>query len=187
MFKRIAHIVLRLVFRPAEGWKELNPTENHRLFRRSYFYPVITFVSVFSFIAIFFSHKSFDLQLAIKTLILTFCTLFGGLSVSAWLLSEINHRFFSGEKNLSLYLRFAGYAYSPLYLIMMLVALLPDLVFLYVFVFYIASIVWEGSRNYLQIEAEQQTAFTVVTTGVLLLSPFVVRILLKIMLPGLQI
>ena len=187
MFKQIVHIILRFIFRPAEGWKERDVAENHQSFQRNFLYPVIAFVSVFSFIAIFFSHKSFDMELALKTLILTFFTLLGGLYVSAWLLSEVNQRFFSGEKDLPLFLRFAGYACSPLYLIMMLVALLPSLIFLYVFVFYVAVVVWEGTRNYLSIGADKQTTFTVAATFILLFTPFLLRGLLKIMLPGLQI
>ncbi|MDD6209077.1 MAG: hypothetical protein PUB21_00555, partial [Bacteroidales bacterium] len=161
--------------------------EDMNLFFKSYLYPTIGFVSAFSFVAIFFSHKSFDIELALKTFLLTFCSLFGGLYVAAYLIREVTSKFFGGDKELNLYLRFSGYSYALLYAVKMVVNLLPDLVFLYVFVLYTAAIVWEGCRNYLLIGEKEQVKFTVVATAILLFSPFVVGTVLKVLLPGLQI
>lgn len=187
MFKRIVHIISRLILRPAEGWRELDIIEEQSHFLRRFFYPLIAFVSAFSFVAVFFSHKSFDVELAFKHLMLTFCMLFGGLYLSAFLLSEITRKFFGGEKDFSLFIRFSGYSYSLLYVVIMVVALLPELVYLYVAALYTAVIAWEGSRNYLCVEADKQVKFTVAASIVLLLSPYVVVVVLKALLPGLQV
>lgn len=187
MFKRIAQFILRLILRPADAWRELDREEEMNSFFKNYLYPTIAFVSAFSFIAIFFSHKSFSFELALKTFLLTFCSLFGGLYLAAYLLREISNKFFGGGNDLSLYLRFSGYSYALLYAVKIVVNLLPDLIFLYVFVLYTAAIVWEGCRNYLFVEEEQQVKFTVIATAILLFAPFFVGTILKVLLPGLQV
>ena len=64
--------------------------------------------------------------------------------------------------------------------------LLPEFFFLRIFVLYTFYIVWEGAVPYMQIEEANRMKFVGYTTGLILLTPWIIEFVLSLLMPGLR-
>ena len=64
--------------------------------------------------------------------------------------------------------------------------LLPEFFFLRIFVLYTFYIVWEGAGPYMQVEEKIRLKFVGTATGLILLTPWLIEVILSMLMPGLR-
>lgn len=191
MLKNIFKQLYRLIFQPAEAWKELvgereEKVANNDSFFSTYLYPVIGIVSLLTFAGVFFHEKAFDVQLALRLTIRVLIALFAGFFMASFLLSKVMEHFFSIEENQKQCQRFVGYASALVYIMYMVSAIFPDYGFLQLILLYTIYIVWEGASIYMQIPEQERNKFTVIATVIILLSPFIIEKIMFLTMPGMR-
>ena len=82
--------------------------------------------------------------------------------------------------------RFVGYSSSLMFALNIVLMLLPEFFFLQIFVLYTFYIVWEGAGPYMQVEEKIRLKFVGVATGLILLMPRLIEVVLSMLMPGLR-
>ncbi len=105
-------------------------------------------------------------------------SLFGGYFLAACLVNALRIRLFMQDNDISLTRQFVGYAMAVLFLLQIIVGVLPDFhVIAWLLQFYIIYMVWEGSRNLMEVEEKDRLRFTLVSSILLIACPAAVRLL----------
>ncbi|MDH6313593.1 heme/copper-type cytochrome/quinol oxidase subunit 4 [Parabacteroides sp. PFB2-10] len=187
MFKEIFKWVVSLAWQPRKAWEELaNKEEGKEDFLGRFVYPLMGLLTVAAFLGILVTRKEFDVEVALKASIRTLVAFFGGYHLTVYLLNEIGSGWFKREKDLKRWQYFVGYSSSFLFALTALLMLVPEFFFLKIFVLYTFYIVWEGAPAYMQVEENEKVKFVAVVTGMILLVPNVIEIILKLLMPGLR-
>ena len=196
MYKDIFKWTAAVVTQPAKAWKMMVSKEASEAkaqgegnkddpFLTEYLYPFIGILTVAAFLSIF-THKEFVLEQALKSAIITCVSSFGGYYVAAYVLNELGKSFWGFEKNMKRWQHFVGYSSALMFVLDMVWMLLPDVFFLYIFVFYTFYIVWEGAEVYLSVGEKFRMKFTIATTVLIILTPMAIDKLLILLMPGLR-
>lgn len=187
MYKDIFKWVIMIISQPAKAWKELREKEEtNEVFLSRFIYPLIGLLTVIAFLGILFTRKEFDVELALKASIRTLVASFGGFFLSSYLLNEIWNGFFKREKDNPLWLRFVGYSSSLMFALNAVLMLIPEFFFLRVFILYTFYIVWEGAPIYMQVSDDERLKFVVISTSLILITPYLIEIVLFLLMPGLR-
>ena len=187
MYKEIVKWVISIISQPAKAWHVLaKKEENQEEFLSRFVYPLIGLVTVSAFLGILFTHKEFNLELALKSAIRTFVSSFGGFYLGAYVMNEVWQGIYKRKKDLKLWFRFVGYSSSLMYALNIILTLLPEFFFLRIFVLYTFFIVWEGAKPYMQVEEKERMVFVFITTCAILLTPPMIQQLLSMLMPGLS-
>lgn len=187
MYKEIFKLVVAIISQPAKAWDILTrKEENDDEFLSRFVYPLIGFVTVAAFLGVLFTRKEFDVELALKSSIRTLVAAFGGFYLASYLLNELWQGLFKREKDVRLCQRFVGYSSSLLFTLNIVLMLLPEFFFLRIFVLYTFYIVWEGASSYMQVEEKIRLKFIGIATGLILLTPWLIEIILSMLMPGLR-
>ncbi|MDR0835544.1 MAG: YIP1 family protein [Tannerella sp.] len=189
MFKELFNTAMSLIFKPTEAWMKLRNEqyEDNEKFLSRFVYPFIGLVALTAFIGIFFSQKEFNLQLALKSSILSLTSLLGGFFLASYILNEVWNRYFRYEKDFKLCQRFVGYASVVMFALNIVLSLLPDFFYLKICLLYTFYIVWEGAYPYMKIDENKQFKFSLIATALIILVPLLIEFLLKMLMPGLRI
>ena len=190
MFKNIFDLLIRLILQPAKAWDTLSDKQetNNDLFFKSYLYPLFGLVALLSFVGVFFSSKSFDIQLALKNSIRLIIAVFIGFYLASFLLSEVMKRIFDHSGEIKLCQRFVGYSSSLIYVLSMILSLFPEeFFFLYIFLFYTIYIIWEGSVRYMYIKEKEQVKFSAFASMIILVCPYLINTIMYMLMPGLRV
>lgn len=157
-------------------------------FHKSYLFPIIGLIALLSFAGtLLLSSKSLDLQLALKIVIKQALVYFGSFYLISFILSEYVFPRFGLAKDLGLSEQFAGYSSSLIYVVAMAQSLFPGFFwFLGIVVFYTIYIIWVGAAQFLKIEENQWTKFTIFASIIIMMVPHIVRLLVELM-PGMKI
>lgn len=188
MFRGILKRIVALVSQPGKAWLCLADEERDKeRFLSRYVYPLIGMVALAAFIAVFFTRKEFDFELALKSSIKSLIAAFGGFYLAVYLLNDIWERFFKREKDLTQWMFFVGYSSSLMFAMNIVLALLPEFFFLKLFVLYTVYIVWEGAEPYMRVAEAEKMKFVVITTAMILIMPAIIELGLFLLMPGLRI
>lgn len=188
MYKDIFKWVVLIVSQPAKAWEQLkNKEEKKDEFLSRFIYPLIGILTVAAFLGIFVTRKEFDIEIALKASILTLVASFGGFFLSVYILNEIWAGLFKREKDNKLWQRFVGYSSVLMFSLNIVLELIPELFFLPIFSLYTFYIVWEGAPIYMEVEDEDRLKFTVISTSLILITPYAIRFVMALLMPGLHI
>ena len=188
MLREIVDLIYSLILQPAKSWSELaekKDTDSEQFLNR-YLYPVFGIMALFAFIGVVTHKKEFDVQVALKTTISLVVSVFLGFYLASFALTEALNSVFGKIKQPKIHQQFVGYASSLIYVVNMLLALFPELVFLKFLILYTVYMVWEGATPYLDIEEDIKTKFTVIAGAIILIIPTLVESLIVVSMPGLR-
>ena len=181
MYKEIFKLVVAIISQPGKAWDILTKKEEKDdEFLSRFVYPLIGFVTVAAFLGVL------DVELALKSSIRTLVAAFGGFYLASYLLNELWQGLFKREKDMKLCQRFVGYSSSLMFALNIVLMLLPEFFFLRIFVLYTFYIVWEGAGPYMQVEEKIRLKFVGIATGLILLTPWLIEVILSMLMPGLR-
>ena len=186
MYKQLVILLLNFIIRPGKAWKECSEEQDtdNTDFLKSYLYPVFGIIALFSFAGILLYLKKWDVQIAIKQVIINTVSCFAGFYLAVFALSRLNMKYFGQQLTAAVCERFTGYASAAIYVTAILYSFflfLPIIQLLSLYTFYI---VWQGGAHYLQIKNEYLTKFTIFAGIIIILVPVIVRYLLILTIHG---
>lgn len=178
-YKSILQIALRLISSPARAWEEIRLQTDPRRVFTAFVYPMIGLCGLSVFIGTLVDYgwggpQSF--QLAMTRCCAVAVALFGGYFLAAWLINAFCTRFLHRPSDLPGIWQFSGYALVVLFLLRIILGILPDFQIIALLLqFYTLYIVWEGSRALLDIVEAHRLRFTLVSTLLLILCPWLIE------------
>lgn len=178
-YKSILQIALRLISSPAHAWEEIRLQTDPRRVFTAFVYPMIGLCGLSVFIGTLVDYgwggpQSF--QLAMTRCCAVAVALFGGYFLAAWLINAFCTRFLHRPSDLPGIWQFSGYALVVLFLLRIILGILPDFQIIALLLqFYTLYIVWEGSRALLDIAEAHRLRFTIVSTLLLILCPWLIE------------
>lgn len=178
-YKSILQIALRLISSPARAWEEIRLQTDPRRVFTAFVYPMIGLCALSVFIGTLVDYgwggpQSF--QLAMTRCCAVAVALFGGYFLAAWLINAFCTRFLHRPSDLPGIWQFSGYALVVLFLLRIILGILPDFQIIALLLqFYTLYIVWEGSRALLDIAEAHRLRFTLVSTLLLILCPWLIE------------
>lgn len=178
-YKSILQIALRLISSPARAWEEIRLQTDPRRVFTAFVYPMIGLCGLSVFIGILVDYgwggpQSF--QLAMTRCCAVAVALFGGYFLAAWLINAFCTRFLHRPSDLPGIWQFSGYSLVVLFLLRIILGILPDFQIIALLLqFYTLYIVWEGSRALLDIAEAHRLRFTLVSTLLLILCPWLIE------------
>ena len=178
-YKSILQIALRLISSPARAWEEIRLQTDPRRVFTAFVYPMIGLCGLSVFIGTLVDYgwggpQSF--QLAMTRCCAVAVALFGGYFLAAWLINAFCTRFLHRPSDLPGIWQFSGYALVVLFLLRIILGILPDFQIIALLLqFYTLYIVWEGSRALLDIAEADRLRFTLVSTLLLILCPWLIE------------
>jgi hypothetical protein len=177
-----------LILKPGEAWEQLSrQEEEHDTFLSRFIYPLIGLITLSAFLGILFTRKEFDFEIALKVTIRTLISVTGGFFLGAYLLNEMWKGVFNQPKNAELCRLFVGYSSSLMFVLNMVTALLPEFFFLQIVVLYTVYIIWEGAVVFMKVKEEKRLIFTVLTSLIVIVTPFIIEHALRMLMPGFRI
>lgn len=190
MFKKMFKRLWDLLSTPAKAWKVISIEESKgKPYLKEFFYPLIGFASITSFINPFIKGGLTINQMAwngIQSALVVFGSGFFGFMLASRLLDWIFVRWFDQKPDLKKAEILAAYSSAPILAISLLTRLISEFFFMKVFFLYIFAVIWEAATNFYSIDEKQQGRFTGAAGAVILLSPLVIEFLLRLILPGLK-
>ena len=135
MFKEIFSQLIAVIFRPSETWESLRrKEENTETFLSRFVYPLFGLIALSAFLGVLFTRKEFDFQIALKSSIKILVASMGGFFLGTHLLNELWYKVFKYPRDIKLIQRFVGYSSSLMFVLLILLALLPEFIFLWMFI-----------------------------------------------------
>lgn len=190
MYKNLFIQLWRVIRFPANAWKEAADTpETKKSYLTEFFYPLVGLASFAAFVNCFFDG---DLTLkqqlihGIQQFVVSFCSLFAGLFLSAKVLDWAFIRWFGQSSHFGKAEQLTVYSQAPVLAVSVLTRLIAELFFLKLLFLYVFAIVWEAAVNFYEIPPKLQGRFTLLAGTVILISPQLIEIILKFVLPGLK-
>jgi hypothetical protein len=189
MFKELFNTAILLILRPSEAWMKLKEEqeEDNEKFLSRFVYPFIGLMAFTAFIGIFLSRKDFDVQVALKSSILSLTSSLGGFFLASYALNDVWSRYFGRKKDFNRCQRFVGYASVVMFVLNIFLNILPDFFYLKICLLYTLYVVWEGASPYMEVNAAEQLKFSIFATAFIILVPVLIEILLRMFMPGLRI
>lgn len=166
-----------LIYAPGKAWSEI-ASEDRRSVLAGFVYPMIGLCGLAVFLGVLLQggngeNGNIVFQRAMTECCKVFVALFGGYFLAAYGINQLGVKMFKRSNDLLLIQQFAGYSLVVTFLLKVLTGILPDLqIFSWVFQFYIIYVVWEGVRILLQVEEKYQMRYTLITSVLLLLCPY---------------
>ncbi|HQJ89666.1 MAG TPA: Yip1 family protein, partial [Paludibacteraceae bacterium] len=142
----IFKLVLQLIRSPREAWKDIIAADKDvRSMQNGFFYPLLGFVVLATFIGSWLNSQNFAFDQALKECVVVFSSFFAGYYFAILMLNEvITWRSFGLKKNYVSCVRLITYTSSVMLTLKAVVSLWQDLFILYVINLYAAYIIWEG-------------------------------------------
>jgi len=188
MFNEIYKRLTGLIFKPGETWEQLSlQEEDQGTFLSRFIFPIMGFIALSAFLGILFTRKEFDFEIALKITIQTLVSVAGGFFLGAYILNEAWKVIFHQSKNVELCRFFVGYSSSLLFVMNVVTALLPEFFFLQIIVLYTVYIIWEGSAGFMKVKEEERLKFTVIASFIVIVTPFIIEHVLRMLMPGMRI
>ena len=182
MFKELIQIALQLITTPAKGWMSVNEKEETiDSFHANFLHPIFGLIGVSAFIGALWLSPEGSLQLALKATIVAVVSVFGGYFIAAYLLNEAAPRF-GLVQNPFVQKRFVGYASVVVYLLFLLMPLLSAIYILWLLVIYTFYLVYEGARVYYEIPENRRIGFSVLASGIVVLTPILIQSLFSLLM-----
>ncbi len=180
-YKSLFHTALLLISSPARAWEEIRLEEDRRKVFTAFVYPMIGLCGLSVFIGSLLlkgwgGPESF--QYAMTQCCAVAVSLFGGYFLAAYLINALRVHMLMQEDDINLTRQFAGYAMVVPFVLQIIIGVLPDFnIIAMLLQFYIAYVVWEGSRSLMEVEEKDRLRFTIVASILLILCPAVIQML----------
>ena len=180
-YKSLFHTALLLISSPARAWEEIRLEEDRRKVFTAFVYPMIGLCGLSVFIGSLLlkgwgGPESF--QYAMTQCCAVAVSLFGGYFLAAYLINALRVHMLMQEDDINLARQFAGYAMVVPFVLQIIIGVLPDFnIIAMLLQFYIAYVVWEGSRSLMEVEEKDRLRFTIVASILLILCPAVIQML----------
>ncbi|MDR0429833.1 MAG: hypothetical protein LBH58_05060 [Tannerellaceae bacterium] len=190
MYKELFKWVVAIITQPAKAWDELSrKKEKGDEHLNRFVYPLIGLVTAAAFVGILFTHKDFNIELALKSSIKALVSYFGGFFLAAYLLNELWVAMFKRENDIKLCQRFVGYSSAMIYSLNIVLMLLPasDFFFLRALMFVTVYIVWEGAAPYMKVPDKERLKFMIVASLLIISLPQIIGFFLFMLMPGLRV
>ncbi|HOI26657.1 MAG TPA: YIP1 family protein [Paludibacteraceae bacterium] len=187
----IFKLVLQLIRSPREAWKDIIAADKDvRSMQNGFFYPLLGFVVLATFIGSWLNSQNFAFDQALKECVVVFSSFFAGYYFAILMLNEvITWRSFGLKKNYVSCVRLITYTSSVMLTLKAVVSLWQDLFILYVINLYAAYIIWEGLSELFptlgDAEAERMGVkrnFTIVCMCLIYIFPFLMEKLMMVMM-----
>ncbi|MBP1617662.1 MAG: hypothetical protein H6Q14_1489 [Bacteroidetes bacterium] len=176
MFRGAIRLLLAIIFSPKETWKELSITKDgDKFFERNYLFPIFILIALASLIGGYLHADQHLLQNAVKNMIISVIEISASLIISSYLLNEYLGSISLKMKDISKSRQFMAYASALNYVLYILVALLDDLFFLWMFSIYAAYLVYIGSLEFIKLSEEKRSQFVVIASLLVLFVPFIIK------------
>lgn len=175
LYRNLMHRVKNLVLQPHSEWTTVRgERKNLNEVLGEFSLPLISLVTLATFLNILVNHQGFNFELALKHAALIFTSLFGGLYL-AWLAlkSVSGLTGVLGDKNRIF--EIAAYASGLWYLILLLTAIVPELAMLNFLALYSFWILWTYMEGVAGISREQKGLLTLLVGFSIHLLPLLVR------------
>ena len=177
-----------LIFKPGETWEQFSlQEENQDRFLWRFIYPLMGLIALSAFLGILFTRKEFDFEVALKITLRTLISVVGGFFLGAYFLNEVWKSIFNQPKNIELCRFFVGYSSALLFVMNMITALLPEFFFLQILVLYTVYIIWEGATGFMKVAEKERLKFTIIASLIVIVTPFVIEHVLRMLMPGFRI
>jgi hypothetical protein len=187
MYKDLFTLAVLLISRPRKAWEVLAyREEKQEVVLGQFVYPLIGLLTLSAFLGEILVRKEFEVEMALKVSVRELTMAFGGFFLAVYILNEIGVRVFNREKDVALWQRFTGYSSCLMYTLNAFLMLLPEFFFLRVFLLYTFYIVWEGAGIYMYVAEYEQMKFTGIVTLVILVTPYLIRFALFLLMPGMR-
>ncbi|MDH8702331.1 hypothetical protein M2138_001692 [Dysgonomonadaceae bacterium PH5-43] len=188
MYKKLFILLYKLIVEPVSAWGNLEKEKdkNGEEFYKEYLFPIIGIIALLSFIGVLLSEKTFDVQLALKVVLKEVMIYGGGFYLASFLIKEFVFPRFEIKKDKVLSEKFVGYSSVVIYAIAMLGALFPSLFVLQLLSIYTIYVIWVGAVNYLKIEEDYWVRFTTITSIIIMITPFLLKWLISLLMPGMR-
>jgi hypothetical protein len=189
MFRELFNTAVLLILKPSEAWMKLKNEQekDNEKFLSRFVYPFIGLMAFTAFIGIFLSRKNFDIQVALKSSILSLTSSLGGFFLASYILNDVWNRYFGRKKDFNLCQRFVGYSSVMMFVLNIFLNLLPDFFYLKICLLYTLYIVWEGTFPYMEVNKTEQLKFSITATALVILLPVLIEVMLRMFMPGLRI
>ena len=188
MFNEIYKQLTGLILTPGETWEKLSrQEEKQQTFLSHFIYPVIGLITLAAFLGVLFTRKEFDFEIALKITIRTFLSVSGGFFLGAYILNEVWKGAFKQAGNTYLCRMFVGYSSALMFVLNIVTALLPEFFFLNIVVLYTVYIIWEGTVIFMKANEKQRLKVTIITFFIVIVTPFVIEQVLRMLMPGFRI
>jgi hypothetical protein len=177
-----------MVTKPVPVWKRLSEQQekNNDDFYKSYLFPIIGIIALASFAGVIISTETFNVQSALKKVILQVMIYGGSFYLVSFVLSNYIFPRFNLATDKLLAERFTGYSSSLIYTVVMILSLFPSFFFLNLFLLYTVYIIWVGAVEFLKIREAFIMKFVLFTSILILLTPFLIDFLIKLLMPGMK-
>lgn len=188
MFKAIFLRLVAFIFRPIDAWNALSrkKVKDNDDFLSHFFYPMIGLIALAAFTGMLFTGAEFDFVIALKSAIKAIAVSAGGVFLASYLLNELWGLVFKRERSLKMMQPFVGYSSSLLFVIEIVQAFFPELIFLRIPALYTIYMIWAGAVTYLQVDAHVQLKFTTIASFIIIGTPAIISYLLFTLMPGLR-
>lgn len=188
MYKSLFILLFDLITRPEKAWVSLSEKQdkNNEEFYKSYLYPVFGLIAFFAFVGVFFHLKSFELQIALKTMLREILTYLLAFYCASLALSKISASYLKVTIEIPIAERFVGYSSALIYVVAMLYALFPSLFFLQIIIFYVIYVIWQGAVFYLKLDEQVWIKFTIIAGALIIILPFIINFLISLIMPGMK-
>jgi len=190
MYKTLFQRLWILLSFPAKAWKIVaEESYENKPYLSGFFYPLVGLASLTAFINPFISS---DLAIreklteGIQMFIVSFGSAFFGFFIASRLLDWVFVRWFAQSPGREKAEVLTAYASAPVLAISIITRLVSEFFFLKIFFLYIFIIIWEASSSLYSIDEKKQGNFTGIAGLVILVSPVLLEIALKFLLPGLK-
>lgn len=181
MLRNIFKSPAQMIFTPQIAWEYVSVRRGTNLYK-GFLLPLWIIIIVAAFIGGCFVSANSSFEQGLKNLITETFVLFVGFHVSSFLLNEYTNKLTGIEKGLKNAQVFVAYSSSLIYLIAIIVSILPDFFFLWLFSIYTFFIVYVGAEIYYKVTVDKRTNFMLVTTFIILGTPMILRWFLSIMM-----
>ena len=179
MLKQIILKIVHMITTPEDTWRKLSVDEDHETFLNRYLYPIFGVVALTSFVGGLIPDG--NVQEALKTTIISLVTVYGGYFIGSYILNEFLPRF-GISKDEPKVQQFVGYASSLIYALFIILPFLSDFFILWIFALYTAYIVYTGYGVYITGKEEARMSFTGVASGLIILTPAVINLILSFLI-----
>lgn len=172
---------MQLISSPAQAWEEIRLQEDGRDVQTSFVYPMIGLCGLSVFLGALLQKgwsEPLSFQYAMTQCCALAVALFGGYFLAAYLINQLRMGWLKQEDDLPLVQQLAGYSLSVTFVLQIIIGLLPDFgIIANLLQFYLVYVVWEGARMLLQVEEKVCVWFTLVSSVLLLLCPWMIELI----------
>lgn len=182
MYKAVFMTIILLITSPHKAWRQIETRkEVLQVFLNRFLHPVFGIIALTSFVGGLWILPDGNLQSALKLMIVTVVTVFGGFYIASYLTNELLSRF----KNVRLkgvYQVFIGYSSVMLYMLFIIYPLASNIPILWLLSLYTVYIVYTGAKIYCDVNEKVIMNFTTVMTAIILLVPAIIFALMSFLI-----